>query len=97
MTTTERGRLLQDAAAATEGQRASDYGTPKVNLGERTADLWDAYLRHRDGPVDGRDVCIMQILVKVARLVEGDGAHRDSWLDIAGYAAAGWEITSLER
>lgn len=92
---TERGRLLAEAARTTEGQRGKDYGTPAVNLGERTADLWDAYMRHRDFPVDGRDVCIMQILVKVARLIESP-AHRDSWLDIAGYAASGWEITSQD-
>jgi hypothetical protein len=53
----------------------------------------DAYLRHRDGPVDGRDVCILQIMVKIARLIESPD-HRDSWLDIAGYAGAGWEITA---
>jgi hypothetical protein len=92
---TERGRLLAEAAKTTEGARGKDYGTPLVNLGERTADLWDAYMRHRDLPVDGRDVCIMQILVKVARLIESP-AHRDSWLDIAGYAASGWEITSQD-
>jgi hypothetical protein len=51
---TERGRLLAEAAKATEGPRGRDYGTPAVNLGERTADLWDAYLRHRDSEVDGR-------------------------------------------
>jgi hypothetical protein len=93
--TTERGRLLADARKATEGERGRDYGTPAVNLGERTADLMDAYLRHRSSPVDGRDVCILQILVKVARLIESP-AHRDSWLDIAGYAASGWEITSKD-
>jgi len=90
---TERGRLLAEAAKITEGARGKDYGTPEVNLGQRTADLWDAYLRHRDSEVDGRDVCIMQILVKVARLIESP-AHKDSWLDIAAYAAAGWEIES---
>jgi len=90
---TERGRLLAEAAATTEGPRAESYGTPSVNLGERTADLMDAYLRHRGSPVDGRDVCILQILVKVARLIESP-AHKDSWLDIAAYAAAGYEITS---
>jgi len=90
---TERGRLLEEAAKVTEGPRGKDYGTPAVNLGERTADLMDAYLRHREGPLDGRDVCILQIMVKVARLIESP-AHRDSWLDIAGYAGAGWEISS---
>jgi hypothetical protein len=90
---TERGRLLAEAAEITEGDRGRDYGTPAVNLGQRTADLWDAYLRHRDSPVDGRDVCILQILVKVARLIESP-AHKDSWLDIAAYSAAGWEISS---
>ena len=92
---TERGRLLMEAAKTTEGARGADYGTPSVNLGERTADLMDAYLKHRTGPIDGRDVCILQIMVKVARLVESPD-HRDSWLDIAGYAASGWEITSKQ-
>lgn len=90
---TERGRLLTEAAKITEGPRASSYGDPKINLALRTADLMDAYLRHRNSPVDGRDVVILQIMVKVARLIQSPD-HRDSWLDIAAYAAAGWEITS---
>jgi hypothetical protein len=90
---TERGRLLVEAANITEGPRGKDYGPPAVNLGERTADLMDAYLRHRDSPVDGRDVCILQIMVKIARLIESP-SHKDSWLDISAYAAAGWEISS---
>ena len=90
--TTDRARLLAEAAATTDGPRAQSYGSPSVNLGQRTADLMDAYLRHRDSPVDGRDVCILQILVKVARLIESP-AHKDSWLDIAAYSAAGYEIT----
>jgi len=92
---TERGRLLAEAAKITEGARGKDYGDPSVNLGERTADLMDAYLRHRDSEMDGRDVCILQIMVKVARLIESP-AHKDSWMDIAAYAAAGWEITSKQ-
>jgi len=92
---TERGRLLAEAAKVTEGPRGRDYGPPEVNLGERTADLMDAYLRHRDSEVDGRDVCILQIMVKIARLIESP-AHKDSWMDIAAYAAAGWEITSKQ-
>jgi hypothetical protein len=34
----------------------------------------------------------MQALIKVARLRETPD-HRDSWVDLAGYAAAGFDAT----
>jgi hypothetical protein len=90
--------LLEAAAAAVEGPRGAQYGPPRINLGERTARLFTAYLRDlgltRD--LDGRDVAALLILMKVARLQEGNGAQQDTWQDIAGYAATGWECSRVE-
>ena len=85
--------LLEDAAAAVTGPRANQYGPPSVNLGERTARLFTAYLSDLGitRPLDGRDVAALLVLVKLARLQEGDGDQRDTWQDVAGYAATGWE------
>lgn len=41
------------------------------------------------------EVSIFNILLKVARLANMP-AHKDSWIDIAGYAACGYDITVVE-
>lgn len=51
---------------------------------QRIADLWNAYLNGRRALIAPEDVAVMMILLKVARL--GNGYHRDSVVDIAGYA-----------
>lgn len=89
--------LLEAAAAAVEGPRGAQYGPPEVNLGERTARLFTAYLKDlgitRD--LDGRDVSALLILLKLARVQQGDGDQLDTWQDIAGYAATGWRCSSV--
>jgi hypothetical protein len=82
--------LLRDALAAVTGERRKAYGDPEQNFAT-IADLWGAYLRRRGmhpaHPVlTPGDVAQMMILVKVARLAQTPD-HRDSMLDIAGYAA----------
>lgn len=79
---------LLDAAKATVATRGDSYGTPLENMRE-IAELWSMYLPH---PVDPFDVCILNILQKVARLRRNHGDHQDSWIDIAGYAAVGSEV-----
>jgi len=54
---------------------------------KRIADLWSAHLATKISTVD---VAILLTLVKVARL-KNSPDHRDSWVDIAGYAACGAE------
>ena len=88
--------LLREVADVVAGARNKNYGPPKVNLDERTARLWTAYLRakeeifYRDN-FTGVDVCNMMILLKIARTIESPST-KDNWADIAGYAAAAWEI-----
>jgi len=86
--------VLDAAAAHTTGERQHDYGPPRINLGERTAALFAAYVQ---GMGDHRvwsatDVCNLMILLKVARLQEDPiDPHFDSLVDIAGYASSAWE------
>ena len=32
------------------------------------------------------------VLMKLARIKGSNGTHKDSWVDIAGYAACGYEV-----
>ena len=82
-----------DLANAAVGQRHENYGTPRQNF-ERIAMLWNAHLVNTVPVVrfDATDVALMLLLVKVARL-EHDPKHLDSWVDVAGYAACGAEVS----
>ena len=67
-------------------QRMENYGPPAENF-ERIAALWTGFLKERfmyDGRITEDDVALMMILMKVGRLLKG--YHRDSTVDIAGYA-----------
>ena len=90
--------LLKEVAEIVGGERSRDYGPPSVNLDERTARLWSTYLRLTteewgDSNIGGVDVCNMMILLKMARTIE-DKSVKDNYADIAGYAAAAWEIVN---
>ena len=73
--------ILDDAAKAVDGPRRSTYGHPRDNH-TRTAALWSAFLGIS---LSARQVCMMNILQKVSRDAHGV-AHRDTLVDIAGYA-----------
>lgn len=74
--------VLRDAETIIHGDREKTYGSPGKNL-RKIADLWTAYLA-RD--IGAEDVANMMILLKVARLINTPD-HRDSLIDICGYAA----------
>jgi hypothetical protein len=91
--TTKAGLL--DAAKAAVADRGLNYGKPEDNF-ERIARLWTQHLRNRDQEdvvVTAADVATMMVLLKIARL-QNDPTHLDSWVDIAGYAACGAEISA---
>lgn len=87
---------LTAAHEAVCGDRQLNYGTPEDNFG-RIATLWNAYMVCRQGgraqPISPMDVSIFNIMIKVARIANIPG-HKDSWIDIAGYAACGYDITT---
>jgi len=87
-----------DAASAAVGERPKSYGSPEQNF-DRIAALWNAYLNGKASdpkqPVGATDVAIMLALMKIARLEENP-SHADSWVDLAGYAACGAEVSTAE-
>lgn len=76
-----RNEILE-AAKATVAKRGEAYGDAKENF-ERVAALWSYIL---DYHVEVHHVPSMMIALKLARLTN-DPSHRDSMIDIAGYAA----------
>lgn len=74
--------ILYEAQQVIYGDREQTYGSPDKNL-QLIADLWSAYL---EKTITVDHVCDMMILLKVARL-KNQPEHRDSQVDICGYAA----------
>lgn len=86
----EARTILDEAAQLTSTDRQAVYGHPADDYA-RTAAMWSAYL--------GVEVTALQaqmcmVLVKVSRLANTP-THRDSLVDIAGYART-YEMT-LEK
>ncbi len=77
--------ILEQAHEIIYGDREATYGDPGKNL--RTIEkLWSTYIEAREGVINAEDVANMMILLKVARLANTP-MHRDSLVDICGYAA----------
>lgn len=96
MTINTASKMLTDAASAITDRQAK-YGPPSKNFANIAA-LWQAHLRGRYGElatltIDAADVAVMSALIKVARLAETPD-HEDSWVDLAGYAACGRQVTA---
>lgn len=86
-----RLELLDEAAHLINGERDAVYGPPVINH-TRIADLWTAYLGYDIQP---SEVAIMLALVKVSRLAASP-QHRDSYTDLAAYAAIAWECQEAD-
>lgn len=86
--------ILDEAKELVYGDRAAVYGHPADNF-RTTAEMWTAFLRQRMATegvelhsfvLTPEDVAMFMVLAKTARLANTPG-HRDSIVDIAGYAA----------
>jgi hypothetical protein len=89
-----REELLQDAIRTVVRDRNSTYGTPEDSF-NKIADLWNVLLNKKlkvEHAINPTDVALMMTLLKVARLIENP-EHYDSWVDIAGYASCGADVT----
>jgi hypothetical protein len=80
-----REKLLKEAVRITTTDRNQAYGNPEDNF-KNIAEYWNIYQRQRKAESTPQDIAMMMILMKVARLATNTG-HRDSLVDIAGYAA----------
>lgn len=86
-----RSRILADAKSIVCKGREQEYGGPEDSFSV-IAKLWSDYTDHH---FDAHDVAIMMSLLKIARL-KANPRHRDSWVDLAGYAACGGECACHE-
>lgn len=78
---------ILDRAAVIVGGKDSQHGNAENNF-DKIARLWHAY---KGVPFTSKDVAVMMILLKVARIASGH-QNDDNWTDIAGYAACGGEL-----
>lgn len=83
---TVREEVLNAAKKCVCGGREEDYGSPEDNF-TTIGRLWSVYTGHEYSALD---VAIMMALLKVAR-IKG-GIKKDSFVDLAGYAACAAEI-----
>ncbi len=91
-----REEILDCAKIRVCGDRDYMYGEPENNFA-LIARLWNDYLQggHKDIEISPTDVCMMMALLKIARIRTGKNT-RDSFVDLAGYAACGGELAENE-
>ena len=91
-----RAEILDTAKQCVCTDRQSQYGTPEDSF-NTIGRLWEDYLSTKGQRVDLKphDVAAMMALLKIARIATGHG-KADNWVDLAGYAACGGELESLE-
>ena len=87
--------IANEAVSIVNGARRNAYGRPEDNF-ERIARFWDAYFKNtgRDIDVTASDVAPLMRLMKEARLAETPD-HRDSFVDLVGYALCGAELNGV--
>lgn len=83
-----RDEILEEAARLISREREDQYGSARDNFA-RTGRLWAAILGTDD--ITAEQVALMLAALKISRLAQNTG-HRDSWVDLAGYAALGGDI-----
>lgn len=93
-TPTPRGGILDEARELIHGERNVAYGSPTENF-ERIAGIWNVQLGDKlKAPITAQEVALLMIGVKLGRAV--NQPKRDNFVDIAGYAACGFEAGETE-
>ena len=90
-----RVQALDQASALIAGDRDKEYGSPKENF-DRFRTMVNAYLGKRiEGGLTTTDVSAVLSLLKLSRLAH-DPNKLDSWRDLVGYGALGFEMAATE-
>jgi hypothetical protein len=87
-----RRSMLEEADSLVNGDRNVDYGDP-IDDFRRTAGMWGHYLGMA---LDPHDVAAMMAMLKLSRIRWSPG-KRDNWVDLAGYAACGYDCSVREN
>jgi hypothetical protein len=91
-----RQEMLYEATGLVTGDRNNAYGPPWQDFQRTAAGLSAMGYRGPDGrSLESHDTAIMVMMIKLSRLM-WTPAKRDSWVDIAGYAACGLECALHE-
>jgi hypothetical protein len=91
-----REEALRDAISLTCGERDAQYGPPTANM-DRLANLIRAYFGERPiFTLSAADAAAINVMIKLAR-VSQNPTHRDSWVDMAAYAAMGYEVSLYDK
>lgn len=85
----KREDILKQAMQVICNDREGEYGSPKENF-SKIAWMWSDYIEGYN--FSPSDVCMMMALVKMSRIKTGK-PKADSFVDIAGYAALGAEVS----
>lgn len=88
--------ILEEAHNLIYGDREKTYGAPGRNA-TNTVQMWSLYIYQKYGvnvPLTQDDFCLMMVQLKTARLINDPG-HRDSQVDLAGYAGLLNKIQSV--
>lgn len=86
---TTRADILKEAHDLTHGDRLEQYGSPAENF-SRIAAGWSEIFGTR---IEPHQVCMAMSWLKLCRLMQ-DATARDGWVDLAGYASLGGELSS---
>lgn len=100
---TGRERCLKHAHMAVMATRNKTYGNPLDNFTD-TAKFFNTFLQakmRKEGIenteyielIQPNDIALLMVMLKTARLIN-QPAHGDSYIDIAGYAACGYECAN---
>lgn len=93
---TPRAHVLNEARDLITGDRNNQYGPPTQDFSRTAAALTALGYRGPGGrDLAAHDVAILVGVVKLSRLM-WEPTKRDSWVDLAGYAACGWECVEDE-
>ncbi|MAO21372.1 MAG: hypothetical protein CMJ25_11540 [Phycisphaerae bacterium] len=84
---TTRSDVTLEATDLIDGDRNQEYGDP-FEMHKRAADIYNAYA---GSSITAHDMAMILLSVKMARLAHMP-LHRDSYVDICGYAGIGYEI-----
>ncbi len=92
---TAREEVLTKATDAVMGARNNTYGPPTQDFDRSARVLTSLGFRFQGGRIHSHHIAMIQIAVKLTRLTWSP-SHEDSWVDLAGYAANGYECATVE-
>lgn len=91
-TLNRRSECLRTAERLVNHERNTTYDEPSADFA-RIAGMWTAYL---GVPIRMHDVAALMILLKMGRARHAPD-HDDNWIDAAGYAACGYDVSEVDR